>query len=237
MYLLNMQPEPTLACPSEYHTKINFMKKLIFFFSLVLLFESAACTAQNRSSSTETRNIEPFTQLNSSGGFDKITLRKGSPSVRVIAEDRFLPWIITENKGRGLDVYFKKGSPRDIRASLEITFNNLDEINNSGSSDIEILDPITGNQVEINFSGSGDLVADLDVDKLEVAISGSSDMTLRGRAAKQSYAISGSGDVHAESLRGDDASVAISGSGDVDLNVSGNVRTSSSGSGNVRNRN
>jgi hypothetical protein len=214
------------------------MKQVFSLVAISFLIFTQACSAQrNNGNTSENRSIEDYTELNISGGFRKATLRKGAPSVRVIAEDRFLPYIITENEGKALSIYFKKGAPRDIEASLEITFSKLSEINNSGSTDIEVTDPITGQHLELNYSGSGNLKAEMEVEHLEVAISGSSDMTLRGNASKQDYAISGSGDIHAEQLRGENASVAISGSGDVDLNVSGNVRTSSSGSGNVRNRN
>jgi Putative auto-transporter adhesin, head GIN domain len=215
------------------------MKQIILLTTLCIYFSCSitSCMAQRNEISTADRKIEDYNTLNISGGFDKCTLVEGEPGVKIIAEDRYLPYIETKNEGNALGISIKRGAPKMITASLQVSYRSLKEINNSGSTDIELQGTLNTKSLDLNYSGSGDFVGSIDVNELEVNMSGSSDFTLSGRADKQTYAISGSGDVHANNLKGRDAEVAISGSGDVDLSINGNIETSSSGSGRVRNRN
>lgn len=185
---------------------------------------------------TTTRNLSAFDNISIAGGFDKVYLKAGSSeTVSIEAEGIDPDKILTEVDGNTLKVHMKKGSYRNSKIKLNITYKSLREINNSGSSDIEALSAISGDTFTFKSSGSGDFIGALDVKKLDIKISGSSDMKLRGKADKQSYSISGSGDVKASELSGSEADVAISGSGDVSLHVSGPVRTAVSGSGDVSN--
>lgn len=201
---------------------------------LLLVFSCLSVTAFAQK--TVTRSLSSFDGIALSGGFDKVILKEGNTeSITIEAEGVDPDHILTEIKGNTLGIRMKKGSYRNARIHLNITYRQLREVSNSGSSDIEALSPIKGEVFEFNSSGSGNFTGSFDVKKLEIAISGSSDMKLSGKAEKQEIAISGSGDVNAAALNGSEAEVAISGSGDVSLHVDGPVRSSVSGSGNVRN--
>jgi Putative auto-transporter adhesin, head GIN domain len=213
------------------------MKQFRFFSAFALFCMLAtACVAQKGENTSADRQVSDFHTLNVSGGFGASKLVYGTPGVKIITEAKWLPYIITENKGDDLNIYIKKGAPRGIVATLEVTFRELHELNNSGSTDFTSSDVIKAKTFTFNYSGSGDFSGEIEVDKLEINVSGSSDFSLRGNARKQEYSISGSGDIQADELKGDEAEVAISGSGDVSLHV-GSVESSTSGSGRVRNRN
>lgn len=204
---------------------------LTVFFGLFCLL-NAALFAQN----TTTRTLSGFDKIAISGGYEKVTLKQGSAeSVTIEADGVSTDDVITEIKGSTLGIRMKKGSYRNSKISISVTYRSLNELSNSGSSDIVAETPIKGDRFEFNSSGSGDFTGAFDVKNLEVNISGSSDMKLSGKADKQAIAISGSGDIDAKELSGSEASVAISGSGDVALHVNGPVQTSVSGSGKVRN--
>lgn len=186
------------------------------------------------SSAQTTRNLSSFDKIAISGGFDAVILQEGSSesaSLEVSGTD--VDNIVTEVKGSTLEIGMKKGNYKNVKVRITVTYRNLREIANSGSTSIEALSVIKGDKFEIASSGSGDFKGAFDVKNLQVAISGSSDMTLKGKAAKQEFAISGSGDIAATELKGNQAEVAISGSGDVKLGVDGPVRTAVSGSGRV----
>jgi hypothetical protein len=235
-----MQPcYPTSVIDKPNALKHRIMKNLNLLALVAFVFcLCAAFTTQKGEPITSERKVSDFTTLNVSGGFGASKLEYGAtPSVKIITEEKWLQYVVTENKGDDLSIYFKKGAPNGIRASLVVTYKQLSEINNSGSTDFTCSGLIQGKSLTLNYSGSGDFSSEVSVDKLEINVSGSSDMSLRGQAKKQEYAISGSGDIHAESLKGESAEVAISGSGDVELHINGSVETSTSGSGRVRNRN
>ncbi len=212
------------------------MKTRLFVTAMLFLFlfqlEASAQTA------TVTRSLSAFDKVAISGGFDAVILKEGSAeSVTLEVKGIDADKIKTEVKNGTLEIGMKKGVYGNFKATVTVTYRNIEEIANSGSSDVETQSVIKGDKFSYAGSGSGDFRGSFDVKKLEIAISGSSDMTLKGKAEKQEIAISGSGDVNASELKGKEAEVAISGSGDVKLSVSGPVRSSVSGSGDVTNNN
>lgn len=205
--------------------------KFSSFFTLVLAFVAAQLFAQK----TETRQVGDFKKLSISGGYDKMVLREGSsPSVKITADGVELDKIITENSGDELEIRMKNGSYRNCHIEIEVVFTKLEELHSSGSTDVVAQSVIRGEQFDCHFSGSGNFTGEFEVKKLSLHISGSADFAVKGRADEQEIHISGSGDVAAAGLKGQKASVSISGSGDVDLNVE-RVRSSVSGSGRVNN--
>ncbi len=203
--------------------------KPIVILSGCLLF-AAHVSAQK----TETRPVGDFKSISISGGFDKVTIAEGPKTqVKITASGVELDRIETEIDGNDLEIGMKNGNYHNCKISIEVTFKKLEEVNSSGSADIELV-KVRGEKFEFNGSGSGDLTGDFEVKKLEINLSGSSDSKLSGRADQQEINISGSGDVDASRLVGSRAEVAISGSGDVKLNVE-RVRSSVSGSGHIDN--
>ncbi len=186
--------------------------------------------------SSVTRTLPTFSKIAISGGYDKVFLQESSSeSVKLDVSGIDPENIVTEVKGNTLQIRTKNGNWRNFKAKITVTYRQVTEIANSGSSDIEALSVIKGDKFKLATSGSGDFKGAFDVQDLGVAISGSSDMTLSGKAESQGIAISGSGDVNATELSGSSADVAISGSGDVKLGVKGKVKTAVSGSGTVTN--
>lgn len=205
--------------------------------NLFLVFVCTVFALSLQAQKSETRTVASFNAIDVSGGFELVTVQQGDvEKVLIEAEGVDLEKIETRIKDNHLGIRMKKGSYNHGNIKITVTYKNIKEINNSGSSDIMTAGPIKADKFEFNSSGSGDFKGQFDVSDLEINISGSCDMTLKGTADKQQYAISGSGDVDASALKGSSADVAISGSGDVMLNVSGNVSSAVSGSGKVRNQ-
>ena len=209
------------------------MKYLVLLTALAFYGATSPLNAQK----VETRSLSDFNRIAISGGFVKVILKQGdTESVRIESEGVDLEQIQTDVKGNQLHLGVKSQRwSNKGRVKLIVTYRQLTEINNSGSTDIQTENTLNGGELTYNGSGSGYLMADLDVKSVKVNISGSSDINLSGKANEQSYAISGSGDINARLLKGQSAKVAVSGSGDVEINVSGNVKSSVSGSGKVRN--
>ncbi len=209
------------------------MKQITFVLAAALLFALGA-NAQNSSF----QSFTGFTSVNIGGGFEKVIFRKGDKEGVEIKSDKVdLEDIEIKQKGSDLNIGVRKGARWNSgRIQLVVTYQKLEAISNSGSSNIELEDAIKGNKFTFTSSGSGNLKGSFDVEKLDVRLSGSTNLTLSGEADDQHYAISGSANVNAAGLKGETADVAISGSGDVALNVSGNVSTAVSGSGSVHNK-
>jgi len=200
---------------------------------LALLSVTARMAAQT---SNTTRSLPDFEKISISGGYDAVILKEGDAESVTLEVSGIDPTkIITEVKGNTLEIGMKNGNYKRFNARITVTYRRLEELNNSGSTDLVATSTIKGDRFELNSSGSGDFKASFDVQKLTIHISGSSNMQVSGRADRQHYAISGSGDIDADDLAGKEADVAVSGSGDVRLSVDGPVRTAVSGSGHVTN--
>ena len=206
------------------------MKNLLFSFCCILVPSVLFCQT------TVTRSLPAFDKVGISGGYDAVILKEGSTeSVSLEVSGIDPEKIITEVKNSTLHIKTKNGSWSNFKARITITYVNIKELANSGSTDIEALNVIKADKFELATSGSGNFKGSFDVKDLDVAISGSCDMTLSGKAENQDIAISGSGDVNASKLMGSSADVAISGSADVKLGVKGSIKTAVSGSGTVSN--
>jgi Putative auto-transporter adhesin, head GIN domain len=190
-------------------------------------------------SGTETRSLGSFDKINVAGAYNVILKPGDVEQVVITAKGIKTEAIETEVAKNTLSIGTKRGYntyARNTEVTIVVTYRTLNSVSSSGSSDISTDGVLKGENFVFNGSGSGDFKGELDVKTLKVNLAGSSDVTLAGRANEQGIAISGSGDVNASNLSGTTADVAISGSGDVSLNVSGRVKSSVSGSGEVENR-
>ncbi|MBK8554970.1 MAG: DUF2807 domain-containing protein [Lewinellaceae bacterium] len=206
--------------------------KLLILLPMVLLSWITILQGQTLQ---ETRVLDNFDRINITGGVDQITLVQGDkPGVQIEANGVSSDKILTMVKGRDLNVSVKTGW-RGNKVRMIITYRNLDVINNSGSNNVAFESVLKGNEFIFNNSGSGNFTAEVALEKITINMSGSGACKLRGNAEKQFFAISGSSNINATALKGESAKVSIVGSGNVDLNVSGEVNQTISGSGKVRN--
>ncbi|MDP8206415.1 MAG: head GIN domain-containing protein [Candidatus Electryonea clarkiae] len=142
---------------------------------------------------------------------------------------------------------------KESRIKFILTIKEINEINLSGSGDIQSSDIKTEN-LELNINGSGDVdietasatfiflnirgsgdvtIENITVDELEGNISGSGEIEVGGKAGIQRIAISGSGDYQSAKLETNKTLVKISGSGDSIVQAIEDLDVKISGSGDV----
>ena len=103
----------------------------------------------------------------------------------------------------------------------------------SGSGNIRLA-AVSAGQVTASIGGSGDINMDaLSAQKISAKISGSGNFILSGKAADQSVDILGSGAYRAADLKGETASVRVTGSGNSQVSVTGTLNVTILGSGDV----
>lgn len=161
-------------------------------------------------------------------------------SVEIVAKSSTIEDIITEVKGRTLNIKFP--NERFFRKKLEygkieifITVPEVDGLSISGSGDI-VAEEIRTRILDLAVSGSGDIVIDeLQAKRVSSSISGSGDITIKegGVADDFSVSISGSGNVKAIGFEANDVVVRVSGSGDCSISSNGSIKARVAGSGNI----
>ena len=214
------------------------MKTKIVFLILFLLSTSIS---NSLFAQKETRNVSTFSEV-ALRIPAKLYIKQGSvQSVEITAKQSTLEEIITEVKGRTLNIKFPNKSIfwknfKPGKIEIHITVPEIDGLSVSGSGDI-LAKEIKSRIIDLAVSGSGDIVIDdLKTKRVAAAISGSGNITIKngGVADELTVTISGSGDVNAEGFEASDVSIRISGSGDCSVTSNGVIKGRVSGSGDVK---
>ena len=151
----------------------------------------------------EVRTLDNFNKLTVSGNA-KVYLTPGSPQqVRVETKNELKEVKTTVTDGK-LKI---DGKP----SSVYIIIPSVEEINVSGFGEIRIDSTISGNNLILNISGKGKILAPITYSALEGNISGFGKMKLNGTVQKMNLNISGNGTIDAAELKTENANIQISG--------------------------
>lgn len=181
--------------------------------------------------------VEPFTELSTSGPQGVIITSGETPAVRAEGSGGVLGLIEAVVVDGRLEIRpgssFSGDWGRLSSATFYVTVPKLERVALAGSGNISI-DQIEGSNFTGTVAGSGKLtIAAMDVEDADFSIAGSGDLTAAGTARQATISIGGSGDVRAGTLKSDSADIRIPGSGSVDLSVQERARVSILGSGDV----
>ena len=162
-------------------------------------------------------------------------VRVGSEySIVITCEETAMPYVETRVTGGILNIYFSRNI-RDLDGmKIVVTAPAWDDFDLSGSGKIKILDAIEGDELRLDISGSGDIIADDAVfNKTYFKVSGSGDLELAGSADMLDGRISGSGNVDCLDFPVKSAYLKVSGSGNMTVNVLETLDAEVSGSGDI----
>jgi predicted small secreted protein len=199
----------------------------------------SACNAISGSGKTvtEARPVPAFTAVALSGSGRVVIEQSGSESVTVTTDDNLLPHIRTEVRGNTLEL-----GTKDPFASLsptkELLFTvhvkRLEALSVSGSGDAEATG-INPDQLRVEISGSGAVLAQGSTDALNLAISGSGSYNGPQMASRRATAtVTGSG--NAIVAASETLTAAVTGSGSIQYIGDPKVTQDISGSGSVLRR-
>lgn len=216
------------------------IKRLLLIAAMLLLaLAVVGCTGitGNGDVVEETRALDDFDHIQISGAGD-VTIAYGeTESVRIEAESNIMEYLETDVRGNTLEIGTRDGVALNTTRGLNfyITVTNLEGIEISGAADVAVPD-VRADDFEVRISGAGDItIASLQADSLDVEISGAGSVTIEGgEVESQDVTISGAGGYDARELVSQDADVDLSGAGGITINVTGELRGSASGAGNVR---
>lgn len=184
---------------------------------------------------TETRTEKDFTGVDAAVP-GKINVKHG-PIFKVVVqvEENLLPYLKTEVESNGvLHIYFSE-EVRDVDGLVvSLTMPALESIRLSGSGTVATTGLFSGASMDIDVSGSGEVVTDfMDFDNIDVQLSGSGEIELHGTGGILKSQISGSGDFEALDCPVREAEVSVSGSGTARVDVAQKLKARVSGSGDV----
>jgi Putative auto-transporter adhesin, head GIN domain len=210
------------------------MKNLLSLAAALLLLTSAV-TAQE--SYSETRNVTGFNEVSFSVA-GEVFISLGQDYKVVLEGDRdYVKEIETRVSGGELQIRNEKWfNVTNHKLTVYITMPSLKGIAVSGSGKVKVEDPLKGDKLEIDISGSGRVyLGDVTLNNVECDISGSGGFVAEGSGTigKLEVDISGSGSFKGETVQIGTLDTSISGSGSCDCQVTDMLSASISGSGSV----
>jgi hypothetical protein len=211
--------------------------KIAGFFLLLLIgvsCENGPCIEGNNDIVTKTRNIGSYNEIKLMGSYDLTCVNDTSYDIDLTGESNILPYISTEISSNTLKV--KEFPNTCLRENYPIRIESyipdLKGINLTGSGNIEV-DTFSGNTIDLDINGSGNLFATLYYSKIYTDIDGSGDVEIYGKGDYANYEITGSGTIYALDCDHEHVDIEISGSGDVYVHCTKTLNIDISGSGNV----
>jgi hypothetical protein len=169
---------------------------------------------------TETRVVEPFTQLVLTGLGD-IFVEQGSPtSLEVKADENLLPYITTSVDTGQLILGIQEGVcilQSEIGVQYFITVQDLDLLTIIGAGSIQV-DQLKTQYFTIQLDGSAQIVmTGVDVKTIQTDINGAGTLKLTGSAETQIVNLNGFGQYQAGELECRWTDITLNGTGDIDV--------------------
>jgi hypothetical protein len=181
----------------------------------------------------EVREAGSFKAIENNCSLDVYITQGDIQKVVVVSPEKYMRKIKTEVQAGTLIIDVKGSlSYRNEDLHIEITVKDLNEINNNGSADFEIMGTFNTENLLLDMHGSGDFEGDFNVKNLEVNMYGSGDMEISGVNGSIEVNQYGSGDFEAESIYVGSSYFKMNGSGDCEVNgTAAMLELSQNGSG------
>jgi hypothetical protein len=200
---------------------------------LLLLTTSCGFFRDAGTQTTQQRTIDGVTavRLLTSGDLsitvgetESLTVTAGSNQLTGLTSQVIDGTLILDNKAASI-----AGST----ISYALTVPPLASLELSGSGNANGVGVLTGD-AQVSATGSGEAsLSGLDLSSVVVDLSGSGNVQLAGTATSQHVTVSGSGDYVGSGLATQQAEIQVTGSGNAEVNVTGHLTATASGSGNI----
>jgi hypothetical protein len=210
------------------------------------------CIEGNGHTSTQTRTLTAFTQIEVNGDFKVQVDTNTSPAAIVEADENLQDMIITHVSGDKLIIESRNGDclnsshPIEIRVSApsvnNIVLNGSGHVycsglkaenivlRLSGSGEMDVT-KIIASSVRLELEGSGNIECTAEVENLYSQVEGSGEISINGTALNSELRVIGSGHQRADELNSNVCQAYISGSGIIDTDVNYSLDVTIIGSG------
>jgi hypothetical protein len=186
------------------------MQKIFLCLSLIIVSFSSSAQNVVHDANAQVRNVGSFNKIKVSSAISLYLSQGNTQAVAVSSEDPDVTAkIITEVKNGVLKIYVENGfwnkwnwSNKHLRAY--VTFTQLEMLDASGASSINITDPINVNDFKLVLSGASSIKGDIKGSDFDFDINGASTGKLNIKATSLKLAASGAstfkGNVTAEKM-------------------------------------
>lgn len=178
-------------------------------------------------------NLPSFHSMKLSGSGNIILIQAEEQEVIVEGQENILDLLDFRVVNGELKIEFLKNVGHHKTLEFFITIPVMKRMEVSGSACIASANKIVSEHLIFKIIGSGNIDANIEVEKLTAEIAGSGNLRLSGNANNENLNIAGSGDIFAFQLEAHHVNVQISGSGNIEIMAIKSLNVQIAGSGNV----
>ncbi|MEO5890640.1 MAG: head GIN domain-containing protein [Ferruginibacter sp.] len=212
-----------------------------YFVSIIAVLFFIGANAQKKivnDANAEVRTLSgSFNKISVSGGIDLYLSQYESESVAVsAASDQFRENIKTVIEDNTLKIYYDGGKQWNTsgkKLKAYVSFKNLEKLNASGSSDVQVQGVIEVPRLILDMSGASDFIGGVKVSALTIELSGASDIKINGSADIVSIQSSGASDVKGYDLVTNVCTAKASGASDINITVNKELNAHASGASDI----
>ncbi|MCP3928560.1 MAG: DUF2807 domain-containing protein [Bacteroidetes bacterium] len=175
------------------------------------------CTKGEGTITTQTLHIPNFSGIDLQGAYDVVITQGIQQEVTATGHPNMISRLSSDVSNSIWKMGLNKGCYEDYELTVYITVPNMEDIEISGSGNVELNGFDNVNEFTIDINGSGSILGNADFSALE----------------KLSIKISGSGEYLGFPISTDECTIKISGSGTCEVQVNNSLDVDISGSGNV----
>lgn len=215
------------------------MKNIIV--SIVLLASFLIARAQKAfvtDANAEQRTLSgSFNAIKISGGIDLYLSQFETESIAVSAsEEKYKEHIKTVVENNTLKIYYegnKMWSGGDKKLKVYVSFKNLERLQASGASDVQVAGTINVASLNLDMSGASDFKGAVKVNNLTLELSGASDATISGVTNSVTIQSSGASDFKGYDLVTEVCNAKASGASDIHITVNKEISANASGASDI----
>ena len=201
---------------------------ILMIFSLMLFscsYSQSFIPVTGRGTSIDKKiNVSDFKGIDVSSGFDVILEQGNSEALTLTLQENLFEYVTAKVENGTLRIYARNNIRPTQPMKARITFKGLSNLKVSGGGDVFSETPVNVEALDINISGGGDFISEINSDELKYNISGGGDTDISGKSGNFYVNVSGGGDLKSK-VSAEHISCRIGGGGD--LYIRNEVRASS----------
>jgi len=198
--------------------------------TLVISLIAFSCSLTAQDVVKQNRSVKEFSAIEVGGAFNVVLTQGNDHMVTVEADEDMINHVMTKVSGSTLVISLDDyKSYNKKKATVKVTFKELDAMEISGASNITSNGTINTGELVMEISGASNINLDLKSSKVIAEVSGASNIVLNGTAGEQVLEISGASNYKAEGLVTDEVMVEASGASHIKVHVTKHLVAEASG--------
>jgi hypothetical protein len=188
---------------------------------------------EKKSNDTSTIQLNPFTQIETNGGFEIELIQGSQEFIDIEAPKDDIGYLRTDiNEGK-LRIWIDKSIQLN-KFTLKIHFKNLKEIVINGGVSLKSNKEIKAKDLSIKVFGGAEINLPINCSVFSVNLSGGTSAEFTGKTINAKFALNGAGKIEALKLIADSVKVDIAGAGYAEVYASKAVDASITGVGSIQ---